>query len=198
MRVIHVTTPSTKKVQPKRKFAPSQERRNGRRPVTDPSDERFFTSAVDMRNRLLFANVVAIPEESDADLEISLYSVVGRSRTSAARSRTPALDLLRTSVAADSHRSLKSVSRLSAHLCPDVPMRYCPEIAFAERSVQKPFTKWPPIPTAPGDISRPFARNLQRRPRSQYAGSERSWPDRSSIAGSAFCKHDRYSPKKCA
>jgi hypothetical protein len=109
-----------------------------------------------MRNHLLVANVVAIPEESNADLEVSRYSFLGRSRTSEERSHTPALDVLRPTVASDSRRSLKSESHLSAHLCPDAPMRYCPEVAFAERSVQKPFTKRPPVPTGPGDIARPF------------------------------------------
>jgi hypothetical protein len=185
MRVIHVESQSHQKdATAQRRAPPPSKRRESRHPI-DPADAHFLASPFVIRGPPV-STQVAVPDDENTDLHISLYSQSGRPERKS-RARTPALDVLRDAIARGAQRPLPSEYRLSAHLCPEVPMRYCPEIAFAERSVQKPCSKWSVMPTGQGNhLTRPFPRQLRRRPRSEYARSHRSFDDRSTAAQSAF------------
>jgi hypothetical protein len=186
MRVIPLGSPGRGRQPKAHRAAPAGKRGGSGHPI-GAADAHFLASPFVIRKLPGAAARAAAPDSDgeDGDLCASLYSRVGR--PAAARARTPALDLLREAIARGAQPSVRGERRLSAHLCPDVPMRYCPEIAFAERPVQKPTTKWPDAPPPPGrNLTRLFPKQLRRRPRSEYARSERSFDERSSAARSAF------------
>jgi hypothetical protein len=185
MRVLHVKTPQAKKPQVKRRFVPSHDRRNSHRQATQSVDLSFLTRSIDFRSKGIIPNDTLF-DENDNDLQISLYSFLGREKNPPKRVATPTLDHLRESVAAEAGESVKSEFRLSTHLSPDARLRYSPEIAVAERALQKQCSNWTNLPTVPGRLARLFPKQLQRRPSSQYARSERSWDSRSSVAGSVL------------